>query len=80
MLSGGITPFFPPASTTMLHNVIRSSIYPKGTSYQNNKNKKIKRSGIEETLRVTLRHSLTSSLSILTFRLSTVEPTNSIDL
>lgn len=36
VLSAGITPFFPPASTTMLHNVIRSSIYPKGSNYQKN--------------------------------------------
>lgn len=27
VLSAGTTPFFPPASTTMLHNVILSSIY-----------------------------------------------------
>ena len=53
VLSAGTTPFFPPASTTMLHNVIRSSIYPTRANCQTCIIKTKDNTEIEATLRVT---------------------------
>jgi hypothetical protein len=71
--SGGTTPFLPPASITMLHSVILSSIF---------KGKMIKQKIVDSEIifSVLINFIETESSRKDTFKLSTVEPTNSIDL
>ena len=75
VLSAGTTPFLPPASTTMLHSVILSSIY----EIQSNNSSNLLTPIDNQSSKVEWSMSK-ARLRKLTVKLSTVVPTNSIDL